>query len=228
VNGKKRTNQQNNRSVTNRENTDNLSLCCTVLYVAPNERGKRTRCGSNRIDQQKRRGVKQTWVMGMSMSIMGLMRAKRRDGGMARDFIAMHIRMTWFKVKVMVNQFDQSIVQSVQTATVLYCTYKRGDLARAVYPLLSSAPLTLTERETGCSSINSSSSRGGVSIESYGARGRVQHSIAKVARQQQFTREKGTDWHTAYCTSHTTACTYHMPLAHTATLGTSNRGQKRK
>lgn len=107
---------------------------------------------------------------------------------MARDFIAMHIRMTWFKVMVMVNQFDQSIVKPVQR---LYCTYKRGELARAVCPLLSSAPLALTERETGCSSINSTSSRGGVSVESYGARGRVQHSIAKVDRQQQFAREKG-------------------------------------
>jgi hypothetical protein len=52
--------------------------------------------------------------------------------------------MAWFKVMVMVNQFDQSIVQPVQR---LYCTYKRGELARAVCLLLSSAPLTLTERD---------------------------------------------------------------------------------
>lgn len=39
-NGKMRTNQQKNRSVTNRDNTDNLSLCCAVLYVTPNEREK--------------------------------------------------------------------------------------------------------------------------------------------------------------------------------------------
>lgn len=148
---------------------------------------------------------------------------------MARDFIAMHIRMTWFKVMVMVNQFDQSIVKPVQR---LYCTYKRGELARAVCPLLSR---THRERETGCSSINSTSSRGGVSVESYGARGRVQqHSIAKVDRQQQFARErKGTDWHTAYCISHVAYriqlhVPHAMPLAHTDTLGTTNGEQETK
>lgn len=195
VNGKKRTNQQKNRSVTNRENTDNLSLCCTLLYVTPNERGKRTRCGSNRIDQQKRREGSQTSMGDGHVNVNhGSYASEKAGWGMARDFIAMHICMAWFKVKVMVNQFDQSIVQSVQTETVLYVQERRSRSGCLPSPLFRSSR-THRERqgETGCSSINSSSSRGGVFIESYGARGRVQHSIAKVARQQQFTREKGTD-----------------------------------
>jgi hypothetical protein len=154
--------------------------------------------GEKEQDQQKRREGSQTSMGDGHVNVNhGSYASEKAGWGDGERFYcnAYSHGMAWFKVKIMVNQFDQSIVQSVQTETVLYCTYKRGDLARAVYPLLSFAPLTLTEgereRETGCCSINSSSSRGGVSIESYGARGRVQHSIAKVARQQQFTREKG-------------------------------------
>jgi hypothetical protein len=56
VNGKKRTNQRKNRSVTNRENTDSLSLCCTVLYVTPNERGKRTRSAKEEGGESNKHG----------------------------------------------------------------------------------------------------------------------------------------------------------------------------
>jgi hypothetical protein len=106
--------------------------------------------GEKEQDQQKRREGSQTSMGDGHVNVNhGSYASEKAGWGDGERFYcnAYSHGMAWFKVKIMVNQFDQSIVQSVQTETVLYCTYKRGDLARAVYPLLSFAPLTLTEGE---------------------------------------------------------------------------------